>query len=50
MIMNEQKKTFHKGDDVDDLDGNDVAVLKNDGSENNNDDDDITCNWRCCMK
>ena len=48
--MNEQKKTFHKGDDVDDLDGNDVAVLKNDGSENNDDDDDITGNWQCCMK
>ena len=49
MIMNEQK-TFHNGDDVDDLDGNDLAVLKNDGSENNDDDDDITGNWQCCMK
>ena len=41
--MNQQKKTFHNGDDVDDFDGNDLAVLKNDGSENN-DDDDISGN------
>ena len=47
--MNEQKEHFIMVM-IDEFDGNDLAVLKNDGSENIDDDDDISGNWQCCMK